>query len=210
VIEVRKGKDGKPAKEIDRGWACDLVPKPLIVARYFAQDQAAIDASSAELETVTARLAELDEEQGGEEGAFSSLDKVNKASVNDRLKEIRSDKDLKDESAVLNSWLKLNGTESDLKKRIKDADAALDTLAHAKYPKLTEDEIKSLVVDHKWLTALDAATHEEMDRVSQEITQRVKELGERYEVPLQLMVDHVTELEAKVNRHLERMGFAWN
>jgi type I restriction enzyme M protein len=38
----------------------------------------------------------------------------------------------------------------------------------------------------------------------------VKELGERYETPLPLMADRVTELEAKVNRHLERMGFAWN
>ena len=33
----------KKGKEKDKGWACDLVPKPLIVARYFADQQAAID-----------------------------------------------------------------------------------------------------------------------------------------------------------------------
>jgi type I restriction enzyme M protein len=42
-----------------------------------------------------------------------------------------------------------------------------------------------------------------MERISQE-------LAERYEMPLPQMASCVAELEAKVNRHLERMGFAWN
>lgn len=33
VVEVKRNKDGKVIREIDRGWACDLVPKPLMVAR---------------------------------------------------------------------------------------------------------------------------------------------------------------------------------
>ena len=49
----------------------------------------------------------------------------------------------------------------------------------------------------------------EMDRVSQQLTQRVKELAERYETPLPHVTSRVAELEAKVNRHLERMGFSW-
>jgi type I restriction enzyme M protein len=48
-----------------------------------------------------------------------------------------------------------------------------------------------------------------MDRVSQQLTQRVKELAERYESPLPQMTDRVARLEAKVSRHLERMGFSW-
>ena len=35
----------KKGKEKDKGWACDLVPKALIVARYFAQEQEAVDES---------------------------------------------------------------------------------------------------------------------------------------------------------------------
>ena len=209
VIETKKGKDGKPGKQVDRGWACDLIPKPLIVARYFGKDQAAIDQLAADLEGVTARLAELEEEHGGEEGAFAELDKVNKANAAARLKEIKGDKDAKDEAAALNDWLKLNDQESDLKKRLKDAEAALDAKAYAKYPKLTETEVKSLVVDDKWLAALDATIHGEMDRVSQQLTRRVKELAERYETPLPQVTSRVTDLEAKVNRHLQKMGFAW-
>ena len=199
----------KKGKERDKGWMCDLVPKALIVARYFAKEQAVVDKLAAELEGVTGRLTELEEEQGGEDGVFADLDKVNKANVTVRLKEIKGDKDAKDEAVVFDDWLKLNGEEVDLKKRLKEADAVLDACAYARYPKLTEAEIKTLVVDDKWLAALDAAIHGEMDRVSRQLTDRVKDLAERYETPLPLMARRVAELEATVSRHLERMGFAW-
>ena len=199
----------KKGKEKDRGWTCDLIPKTLIVARYFAKEQATIDQLAAGLEGVTARLTEMEEEHGGEDGVFSELDKVNKANVAARLREIKDDKDAKDEAAVLTEWLNLNQEESDLKRRLKEVETTLDTQACSKYPKLTEPEIKTLVVDDKWLTALDAAVHGEMDRVSRQLTQRVKELAERYETPLPQMVSRVAELESKVSRHLERMGFTW-
>jgi type I restriction enzyme M protein len=102
----------KKGKEKDKGWTCDLIPKAIIVARYFAKDQAALDQVATELEGVTARLTELEEEQSGEDGAFAELDKVNKANVTARLKEIKGDEDAKDETAVLNQWLKLNGEEA--------------------------------------------------------------------------------------------------
>ena len=85
----------------------------------------------------------------------------------------------------------------------------LDAKVVAKYAQLSEAEIKTLVVDDKWLAVLDTAIHGEMDRISQSLTQRVKELSERYETALPQMTERVTELEGKVNRHLEKMGFAW-
>ena len=199
----------KKGKEKDKGWTCDLIPKALIVTRYFAKEQEAIDHFAAELEGVTAGLTEVEEEHGGEDGAFADLDKVNKATVTARLKEIKGDRDAKDEVAALNDWLKLNGEEADLKKRLKEAEATLDAHAYALYPKLTESEIKILVVDDKWLASLDAAIHGEMDRVSQQLTMRVKELVERYETPLPQMVRRVAAIEAKVDRDLETMGFLW-
>jgi type I restriction enzyme M protein len=199
----------KKGKEKDKGWTCDLIPKTLVVARYFAKEQAAIDQLAVELEAVTAKLTELEEEHSGEEGAFVELEKINKASVAARLKEIKGDKEAKDEAAALGEWAELNGEEAELKKHLKDAEAALDAKAHARYAKLTEAESKALVVDDKWLAALGAAIHGEMDRVSQALTQRVKELAKRYQIPLPRMADHVAELEDKVNRHLEKMGFSW-
>lgn len=207
VIEVKKNKEGKTVKEVDKGWACDLVPKQLIVDRYFAAQQAAIREQEAMLESVAAQMAELEEEQGGEEGAFAELDKVNKANVTARLKEIKGDKEAKEEANVLNAWLKLSTQEADLKKAVKEAEAALDALAYAKYPRLSEAEIKTLVVEDKWLATISSAIHGEMDRISQALTQRVKELAERYETPLPKLADNVVNLSAKVEAHLRKMGF---
>src|SRR5207302_5371318 len=101
-------KDNK-GRERDKGWTCDLIPKALIVARYFATEQATIDQIAADLEGVTASIAGLEDEHSGEGGVLVDFDKVNKANVTARLNEIKSDTDAKEEVAVLTDWLKLNG-----------------------------------------------------------------------------------------------------
>ena len=209
AVPARIVETDKKGKSKDRGWACDLIPKPLIVARTFAKEQAALEAKQAELETATAALAELEEEHGGEEGCLGALDKIAKGEVNARLKEIKGDKDAKDEVAVLKRWLDLSEQETTLKRAVKDQDAALDTLAYAKYPKLTEAEIKTLVVDDKWMARLSAAVQGELDRVSQTLTGRIRELAERYATPLPKLTEEVETLSARVDEHLKKMGAVW-
>ena len=199
----------KKGKERDKGWICDLIPKSLIVKRFFADEQAEIDRLSAELEAVTAELAEFEEEHASDEGYLSDLEKINKACVKARLKELKKEKDAKDEVAILNAWEKLSDKQADLKAKLKEADTALDAAAYAKYPHLTEAEIKTLVVEDKWLDTLDAAIHGEMDRISQTLTQRVRTLAERYATPMPKLVERTHELEAKVTAHLKKMGYAW-
>jgi type I restriction enzyme M protein len=200
----------KKGRQRDKGWTCDLIPKTLIVAHYYAKEQAAIDQLAAELEGVSARLAELEEENGGEDGAFAELDKVNRAAVAQRVRELRIENGTQrtEEMDLLAQWLRLDTEAADLKKRVKDAEAALDAAAYAQYPRLTEAEIQALVVDDKWLAALAAAIHGEMDRVSHQLTQRVKELAERYETPMPRITERVAELGARVHGHLGRMGFS--
>jgi type I restriction enzyme M protein len=219
VIETKKGKDGKAGKQIDKGWTCDLVPKELLVARFYAGEQEEIDQLAAKVESIEATLEELEQEQIGDEDAFADArteaeegkeGKVTRATVTARLKQIKSDKDSKEEADLLSRWIKLDDVQSATSKKLKDAEAALDTACYARYPKLTETEIKTLVVENKWIAALDTAIHGEMDSISQTLTQRVKELAERYETPMPQMISQVAELESKVNRHLESMGFAWS
>jgi len=203
---VKSGR--KKGQEVDKGWTCDLIPKELVVARYFAEDQAAIDALIADIEVTAARRTELEEEHGGEDGAFSELEKINKGEVSKLLKEAKNDSELAEVAAVLTEWLELTGNEAAQKKQLKQAEAELDARAYGKYPELTESEVKALVVDDKWLASLEADIHGEMDRINQRLTQRVKELAERYESPLPKLTEAVANLEAKVNAHLEKMGFA--
>lgn len=49
----------------------------------------------------------------------------------------------------------------------------------------------------------------EMDRISQRLTQRIKELGERYDLPLSVLSSEVEILTKKVEGHLQNMGMVW-
>jgi type I restriction enzyme M protein len=198
----------KKGKEKDKGWTCDLIPKSLIVARYFAKQQREIDGLKAALEATSVEVAELLDEHGVD-GCALDLDPLKRVDVSARLKEIAKNKEARDEAAVLKSWLDLNAQEADLKKRLKDAESALDAAACAKYPHLSEAEIKSLVVDDKWLAALGVAIHGELDRLSQQLTLRVSELGRRYAVPLPSLARRSAVLDARVLDHLRSMGFSW-
>ncbi len=208
---IEKIKNGrKKGEEKEVGWNCDFVPKALLIQRYFPAEQTALTALEAEIETLSTRLTELEEEHGGEEEVFSELEKINKAEVAMRLREIRNDAVARDEKAVLEEWLTLSEEEAEKKSALKEGHTELDARVLAKYPTLTKAEIQTLVVEDKWLATLAADIHGEMERVNQALTQRVRELGERYETPLQQAAQNVAELEAKVNQHLQRMGFSWN
>jgi len=200
----------KKGREKDKGWACDLVPKALLVGRYFAAEQAALDQMTADLEVVTGRLTELEDEQSGEDGARASLEAVNTAQVKRRIKEIRDDAEAAYEATALTEWLRLSDEAAKLREGKQAAETALDAQAYARYPTLTEAEIKALVIDDKWLAALNAAVQGELEQVSQQLAQRVKELAQRYETPLPSLTSRVEGLGAKVNGHLGRMGFTWN
>jgi type I restriction enzyme M protein len=207
AMTYRVVEKNKAGKEVDKGWACDLVPKRLMVARYFAEEQGAIDAQQVELEAAIAQMEEMEEEHGGDEGAFGELEKVSKVTVAVRLREIKGEGGLKAEEKVLKEWLKVSDRAAVLKKAIKDAEMVLDRVVEQRYPLLSGDEVKTLVVDDKWLARIGAAIGGEMDRVSQGLTSRVKVLAERYERPLPEMVGRVAELEEKVAAHLAKMGF---
>ncbi|SAK51982.1 N-6 DNA methylase [Caballeronia glebae] len=199
----------KKGKKKDKGWACELVPKPLIVAHYFAAEQAALDAKQAELDSVGSAITALEEEHSGEDAVFGSFEKINVAAVKDRIKEVGDDPDGAAELKVLKDWLKLTGDEATLKKAVKELDAELDQLAHDQYDKLIAIDIQRLVVNDKWLARLADDLQAELDRVSQTVTRRIRELAERYAVPLPAQMDAVASLSTKVDGHLTRMGVVW-
>ena len=138
----------------DKGWTCDLIPKPYLVARYFASEQAAIEAKQAELEAAIASLAEVEEEHSGDEAAFSGFDSISAAAVKERMREVARDPDGAEELRVLRQWLAINESIAALKRKVRDFETALDRLAYEKYPTLSETEIKTLVVDEKWMARL--------------------------------------------------------
>ena len=131
--------------------------------------------------------------------------KINAASHKARLKQASD----AEEKAALKTAIKLFEAESQAKKAVKEAQEALDRAVVARYPKLTESEIKQLLVEDKWRASLQAAIEAEIERITQQLANRVKELEERYSATLPQLTQQVADLEAKVAAHLKSMGLEW-
>ncbi len=196
-----------------RKYQAELIPPALIIARYFAAEQQAIEALEVSHAALEQRMEEMVEEQGGEGGlleeAKNEKDKLTKASATARLKEIRTDRDAAEERQAVQEYLALIEQEAVVAAKLKAAQDALMEKVLAKYAKLTEDEIKALVVDDKWLATVSAAVQGELDRVSQALTGRVRQLAERYAAPLPILSEEVETLDARVDEHLKKMGASW-
>lgn len=196
-----------------RKYKMDLLPPALIVARYYAVEQAAIDALQATQDETTRTLEEYIEEHSGDEGlladALNDKGKITRASVKERLKALRGEPDGDDEFDVLNHCLELFDAEAAAAGAVRDAQAELDAKVLARYAKLSAAEIKSLLVDDKWFAALRLAIEGEIEQLTQRLTARVKELEERYGRPLPALTRDVDLLGAKVEGHLNAMGLSW-
>jgi len=200
-----KNKKGKQT-----GCESALLPKELVINRYFKEDKSSLEDLNSQLDEVSAQMEELSEEHSGDEGlledAKTEAGNLSKTSINARLKD-KSNLPDEDEIKVLKQYLQLLNKEADVKKLIKNLEAELDQKLFKKYQQLTEDEVRQLVVEDKWLTTLEELVQSELDRVSQKLTSRIKELATRYESTLPELDKEVGELTKKVEGHLQKMGF---
>ncbi len=94
-----------------------------------------------------------------------------------------------------------------MKKKKKEAEKDLEDKVVGIYPKLTPEDIKTLIVESKWMTELEKLILGEVDRQSQILAGRVKELAERYNETLPKIEKETNILTQKVTEHLEKMGF---
>lgn len=306
-------KENSNKKMVDKGWTCDLIPKELVINRFFEAEKKEIENLNTELEHTVSRYKELEEEHSAEESALYDVSKktdaftnfeeftdlalskyfpelhqqqeqlneqlaesitqlnerngnwvfeglknakgkltktaVSKAynamdedaenartlkewldidqSISYTKKALKTIADKADQSiqekidedktqeyifelTIIQQYIELRDTESDLNKQIKLKEQELDNKLYAKYPLLTEDEIKTLVVNDKWLTTIKTALSTEIDQISQSLTNRIKELAERYDTPLPKTNQLLAELESTVNAHMKKMGFVWS
>lgn len=215
IIEEKGGKSKVSPDFIfgKKKYVTELIPLALVISRYFAEEQAEIEQLELQLSVLEHQLEEMALEHGVEGGlleeARNDKDKLTKASATARLKEVKTDKDATEECQALRDFLALVEQGADFNSKIKTAQEALIAKVIAKYGQLTEDDIKTLVVEDKWIVTLAVAVQGELDRVSQTLTGRIRELAERYEFPLPQITDKVEMLSKRVNEHLKKMGVIW-
>ncbi|GHT75015.1 type I restriction-modification system subunit M [Spirochaetia bacterium] len=207
----------KKGKETDKGWFCDLIPKVLVVDRLFKAEQKNITDLEAGIESLESELAEIEAEQKTDDGIFDSLgedDKITKAYLKDlvhsaaeSLKDEPDDEDLQMSKKVLDAYIEKTNNLEESKGALKKLEKELDAKLLAKYAVLTEIEVKQLVVDDKWMAAMQKAFGGQVNKIGQNLTRRITELAGRYEDTMPHLVRSVNEWEEKVNGHLAAMGF---
>lgn len=216
--EARKetGADGK-VKWLEEGdltvnrvrLVADVIPPALIVARFFADLKAALDTATARAEELGREIEELAEEHGAEGGllefALSDTGKLTAASVKAREKSGEADAE---ERPLLKQAARLIAAETAAKKAAREAEQALTEAVLKKYPVLTEEEIRALVVHDKWLADITAAIGAEVEARTEGLTARVRVLTERYGQTLPQIMEDLAGLEARVAGHLAAMGVA--
>ena len=197
-----------------RKYKMDLIPPVLVVARYFSRERAVMDELRRRHEGAARELEEFVDEHTGEggllEGVLNDRGKVTRGAVQGRISAIQDEDDPEsdEERDALARCLDLLEAESALAKTIRTARSRLDERVLDHYAALTEPEIKTLVVEDKWLAGIRTAIEGELQRVTQWLAGRVNVLEERYARPLPKLEEDVEVFGAKVEGHLKRMGLS--
>ena len=206
IIESKKSKDGK-ITEKDKGWDCDLVPKTLLAERYFSDHLKELDSLENKKEELETKKVELVDEHSGDDGCFNDLEKINKGVINKHLKEIKDVEGFEEDVEIFKSYIHLMDQIAQAKKEIKSFDNSLDKLLLEKYTELTKDEIKSLVIDDKWLSVIKNGVLRLIGQVVQDLNNSIVTLDGRYKNTLPELNSKADQLEKKVEDHLKKMGF---
>ena len=212
VIQDKQVKETPDLVIKKKKYKMDLIPPALIVTHYFAAEQDVIEMLEARQAAAVSALEEYIEEHTGDEGlladAVNDSGNITASSVKARLKALTPDKtqDNDDEQDALEHCLSLLDAKSKADKAIKESQLDLDTQVLAHYATLTEGEIKTLVVTDKWVASIQSAIESEVQRLTQQLTGRVKELEERYAQPLLLLKQDVEGYSVRVEEDIRKIG----
>ena len=193
---------------------CDLVPVSLVLAEYFTTETIEIANILVEIEQKQSAMNDLAEQnlevfnfnddEDTEEGKELS---VKVSDVKKAIKNAKSDGTTVEEVIVLQRWLDLSNEKDALSKSLKEKRSKLTEAVVTKYAALTENEIKMLVVERKWLASIIGGCEALMQNVTHQIASDVTALAERYEVTLGATESKVKDLEQEVLLSLKEMGF---
>lgn len=205
---IEKNKKGK---QIDKGWTCDILPKEIVINEFFKKKKEEIEELGAKKEDIERQIEELKEEHSDEEGILEDVKNekgnITKKDLQLKINELSWNPEFKEDLEILQKYLKLINEQTKIKKQIKDKEKELDDKLLRKYAELSEEDVKRLVVEEKWLARLEENVNDELDNIILSLTTRIKELSERYAEPLPNIEQEVEGYESNVKEHLKVMGF---
>lgn len=188
--------------EITNKYLCAICPKPLNGEKEILEDFLAInEKGKIGKDKRKAIIAE-------NRDVFDQLNDLSVSAIKSRLKEVVNYAALPDDTIKLyKQYIDLNKELANTKADVKQKISKLTKLVVEKYPTLQESEIKDMVINDKWHTAIVGGAISAAFDVTVDIEQQVTALVDRYVRRLSNIDASVRNLEEKVNAHLAKMGF---
>lgn len=183
---------------------CDLLPVSIILQEYFSAETAAI----AEAEQTVVNKAQLiDSFLEEQQELFDNFEKVNESVIKKAVKDASKLNFGKDDVDMFKKYLYLCKQKKEASKTLSDLQATLTDKVLAQYASLSEEDIRHLVVEKKWMHSVMSSCMEEMQQVTQQLSAAITTISARYERTLPSLEADAHRYEDEVNGYLTEMGF---
>jgi len=212
VKALKSGKGDKKKAIMYDEIVCDLVPVSIVLTEYFTAETNEIAELLSSIESLQQELSDL-VESNTDVFRFNDDDDEDKpvnvkiADVKKAIKNAKTDATSKEDLEILKLWELTYTKKEGYVSQWKEKRTELTEAVVAKYAALTEDEIKTLVVERKWLASVVGGCEALMQNVTHQIASDVTTLADRYEVTLGTTESRVKNLEQEVLQSLKEMGF---
>ena len=192
---------------------CDLLPVPIVLSEYFTDEMSVIRDLILQIDSKQSAMSEL-VEQNIDVFSFDVDDEKDEKALNIKAADVKrliKNAKLEGKGAadvkILKLWLSLSKEKGTLSTKLKKKRQELTVAVVKKYGELTEEEIKMLVVEKKWLTTIVGACETLMQSITHRIATEVTALAERYQNTMPKLQLDVANYEHEVNTYLKEMGF---
>ena len=188
----------------------ETLPSRILIDRFFSKEASEIDSLEEQLNQAVEALDNFDAESGGDEGILRDyLNDKGRIAKKDLVKILRSADLGKEEKDALSNYEKLAETEERFKDKRKNKESELVELIARKYSSLEESDVKSILIENKWIKAIKEVVENELDSTILKLSKRLSELNDRYLVPLPDIEKEREKLSQRVKAHIEKMGVKW-
>ena len=211
LTPVEKGNKQTPNLILGSGrnvkkFISEIIPPELVAKRYFAQILDQISLLEAQISKKQDEFTNFVDEFGEDElsNAYDDKDKMTLKSLKEAIRQTSD----KNEQEIYNKALQILTEQKELESTLKVATGELNQKVFDKFKTLDENEIKTLVVDGKWLSELKEQILSIVERAVQECITRISTLVARYDKTLDELTERANALSLRVKAHLEAMDKA--
>ena len=193
---------GRNAKK----FVSEIIPPELVAKRYFTQILDQISLLEAQISKKQDEFTNFVDEFGEDElsNVYDDKDKMTLKSLKEAIRQTSD----KNEQEIYNKALQILTEQKELESTLKAATGELNQKVFDKFKTLDESEIKTLVVDDKWLSNLKEQILSTVERAVQEQITRISTLAARYDKTLDELTTRANDLSLRVKAHLDAMDKA--